>query len=162
MKAIEEIRNHPLYKEFYEKLEKEEEGRVFCRHQMQHFLDVARIAYIDKLEKGLPIRKEVIYAAALLHDIGKSLQYSEKIPHEKASAEIAEKILRDLPEGRFTEVEIADIISAIWGHRDYQKKAQGLDLLLYLADKKSRACYACEVEKECNWSAEKKNSGIEI
>ena len=86
MKAIEEIRNHPLYVESYKKLEHAEQERIFCCHQMEHLLDVARIAYIKSLEQKLEIRKEVIYAAALLHDIGKYRQYTEGIPHEKACA----------------------------------------------------------------------------
>ena len=39
MKAIEDIRNHPLYVEAYKKLEQEEQERIFCCHQMEHLLD---------------------------------------------------------------------------------------------------------------------------
>ena len=38
---------------------------------MRHFLDVARLAWIAGLEQGLGLDKEIVYAAALLHDIGK-------------------------------------------------------------------------------------------
>lgn len=99
MEIIDTIRKHPLYKEHYGKLQELEKGRVFCHHDMAHFLDVARIAHIHNLERDLKIRKEVIYAAALLHDIGKDRQYTEKIPHERASAEIAEQILNDVATG---------------------------------------------------------------
>ena len=68
---------HPLYLEYYHRLERAEKERIFCRHQMSHLLDVARIAYIRNLEKGYGFRKDVIYAAAVLHDIGKALQYEE-------------------------------------------------------------------------------------
>ena len=71
---------HPLYLEYYHRLERAEKERIFCRHQMSHLLDVARIAYIRNLEKGYGFRKDVIYAAAVLHDIGKALQYEEKVP----------------------------------------------------------------------------------
>ena len=71
MKEVEAIRNHPLYEKHYNKLKKTEQERIFCRHQMEHLLDVARIAYIYNLEQGLGITKDVIYGAALLHDIGK-------------------------------------------------------------------------------------------
>ena len=113
MKAIEDIRNHPLYVEAYKKLEQAEQERIFCCHQMEHLLDVARIAYIQSLEQKLEIRKEVIYAAALLHDIGKYRQYTEGIPHEKASAEIAEVILNELSENFFSETEKASILRAL-------------------------------------------------
>ena len=58
---------HPLYLEYYHRLERAEKERIFCRHQMSHLLDVARIAYIRNLEKGYGFRKDVIYAAAVLH-----------------------------------------------------------------------------------------------
>ena len=80
---------HPLYLEYYHRLERAEKERIFCRHQMSHLLDVARIAYIRNLEKGYGFRKDVIYAAAVLHDIGKALQYEEKVPHEIAGERIA-------------------------------------------------------------------------
>ena len=70
-----------------------EQDRIFCRHDTTHFLDVARIAYIENLENGLGLAKEEIYAAALLHDIGRHLQYTRGIPHEQASAMEAEGIL---------------------------------------------------------------------
>lgn len=82
---------HPLYLEYYHRLERAEKERIFCRHQMSHLLDVARIAYIRNLEKGYGFRKDVIYAAAVLHDIGKALQYEEKVPHEIAGERIAGK-----------------------------------------------------------------------
>lgn len=161
MREIEQIRNHPLYRKYYTLLEKEEQGRMFCCHQMNHLLDVARIAYIWNLERNLGIRKEVIYAAALLHDIGKYRQYAAGIPHERASAEIAEIILKDQGDD-FTEEEQRAIISAISKHREICENMTVLDRLLYDSDKKSRTCYSCAAEKECDWSMEKKNMETEI
>lgn len=69
MDRVNAVREHPLYREYYERLEKLEEGRIFCRHQMPHLLDVARIAYIRNLEEGLGFPRDVIYTAAVLHDI---------------------------------------------------------------------------------------------
>lgn len=162
MKVLELIRRHPLYAEYYEKLRVVEADRIFCCHQMEHLMDVARIAYIINLEQQMNIRKEVIYAAALLHDIGKYRQYAEKIPHEKASAEIAEQILDDLPDAAFTEEEKQEILRAVLGHRKMREDMTELEKLLYISDKKSRMCFACEAEKECNWSMEKKNMEIDI
>lgn len=162
MKVIEEIRNHPLYVEAYQKLEQAEKERSFCCHQMGHLLDVARIAYIKNLEQKLDIRKEVIYAAALLHDIGKYRQYAEGIPHEKASAEIAEVILGEITKGAFSETEKASILRAILGHRRLREGMEGLERLLYESDKQSRNCFACRVQEECGWDAGKKNLRIYI
>lgn len=162
MEILTEIRNHPLFQEYYDRLKEAERGRRFCRHQMEHLLDVARIAYILNLEQKLGIRKEVIYAAALLHDIGKYRQYAEGIPHELASVKIAEKILEDLPYPAFTDEEKQEILKAIRGHRRMHDDMDELERLLYISDKKSRQCFACEAEPECSWSEEKKNLEIEI
>lgn len=162
MKIIESIRKHALYAEYYDKLRVSEKNRIFCCHQMEHLMDVARIAYIINLEQQMNLRKEVIYAAALLHDIGKYRQYAEGIPHEIASAEIAGQILEDLPEDAFTEEEKQDILQAILGHRQARQDMAKLERLLYISDKKSRLCFACPAERECNWSLEKKNMEIDI
>lgn len=172
MLEIEYIRNHPLYQNCYMRLQKAEKERKFCCHTMEHFLDVARIAWILNLEQDLKIRKPVIYSMALLHDIGKYRQYEEGYPHEKASAEIAEILFQELPKGSFSEEEEHAILHAIQNHRvqriDWIKQKENLDLsqalecLLYTADKKSRACYSCPSEQECNWTIEKKNMEIEI
>lgn len=162
MKEIEAIRNHPVYAEYYDKLKKAEAKRRFCRHQIEHFLDVARIAYIINLEDGMGIRKEVIYAAALLHDIGKYRQYKEDVPHEEASARIAGVILEELPERYFSKEEKKEILRAILGHRKERADMGKLERLIYVGDKRSRNCFACESEEECSWSAAKKNMEIEI
>ena len=98
--------------------------RIFCRHQMPHLLDVARIAYITNLERNLGYDREVIYAAAILHDIGKSFQYEERIPHEIAGEKVASEILDTLPEGlAFSAEERRLILAAVREHR--KKKRRG-------------------------------------
>lgn len=164
---IEEIRRHPLFQEYYVRLEVAEKDRKFCCHQMNHLLDVARIAYIQNLEQGLGFRRAVIYAAALLHDIGKSRQYEEGIPHEIASAEIAEVILQEVSAQEnqrevFSVSEQKEILQAIRGHRRYRTDMSSLEKLLYISDKKSRPCFCCPAERECNWSLEKKNMEMEL
>lgn len=163
MKQIEFIRNHPKYQASYERTKELEKDRIFCRHQMTHLMDVARIAYIQNLEQGLGFSKEVIYAAAILHDIGKYRQYEDKTPHEVASEEIAREILQDLPEEiAFPQEEMDMILQAIRSHRRMQEDMTPLDMLLYTSDKMSRNCFACEAERECNWSEDKKNMEIKI
>ena len=102
MERVNKICEHKLWKQAVEEISQLEEKRVFCRHNTEHFLDVARLAYIENLEKGLGIEKELLYAAALLHDIGRVLEYTEQIPHDKGSVLLAEKIL---PECGFTKEE---------------------------------------------------------
>ena len=110
--------------EVFRENEKIEHDREFCCHQITHLLDVARIAYIKNLEAGLGIDKELIYTAAILHDIGKALQYTDKIPHEIAGEKIAGEILDTLSENdAFSETERAWILEAVRGHR---RKCNGM------------------------------------
>ena len=92
------IIEHPLYRQELEKIEKCEADRIFCNHSFNHFMDVARIAYILNLERNFSLSRNIIYAAALLHDIGRAKQYIEGIPHEEAGAEISKVILTDCQE----------------------------------------------------------------
>lgn len=155
MERVNKICSHPLWKESAAKIQELEQDRVFCRHTIAHFQDVARIAYIENLEQQAGLSKELIYAAAMLHDIGRHLQYLKGIPHDEGSAMLAEKILKDC---EFDKLEQEEILSAIRQHRTAETKMKkDLAGMIYRADKKSRSCLFCDVCKECNWSEEKKN-----
>lgn len=153
MKRVNAIVHHPVFAARLKRLEELEAERVFCRHDLTHLLDVARLMWIDVLEGQLPLDREVVYAAALLHDIGRTDQIEHGIPHDQAGAELAARIL---PEAGFSPEEAGQILQAIRGHR-----ADGsediLGKLLYRSDKASRACWCCGAKGECNWSEEKKN-----
>ncbi|WP_080656054.1 HD domain-containing protein [Butyrivibrio fibrisolvens] len=170
------IYDHPLYQNELAKIAGYESDRIFCKHTFEHFMDVARIAYIMNLEKGYKLSKEIIYAAALLHDIGRARQYEDGTPHDKAGAEIADKILSDCG---FSDDEKNMIVAAIISHRgsvhesDIHKSdkysedtknivATILSTIIYKADKASRQCFRCNAQKECNWSMEKRNLKINI
>lgn len=163
MQRVWKIYEHPLFKEGLAENKEAEKERKFCHHDMIHFLDVARLMYLFSMERGYEIEKEEIYAAALLHDIGKWKQYKARISHEIASAEIAKRILE---ETGFTQAESDRILFAILSHRGKAEESAEEDgkkqfaEILYDADKISRACYTCPAEKECNWSSEKKNQKI--
>ena len=162
MQRVWKIYEHPLFKEGLAENEDAEKERRFCHHDMIHFLDVARLMYLFSMEREYVIGKEEIYAAALLHDIGKWQQYKAGIPHEIASAEIAKRILE---ETGFTKAESDRILFAILSHRGKTEESaeevkKQFAEILYDADKISRACYTCPAEKECNWSSEKKNQKI--
>ena len=170
MDRINKIINHQLYKEYLNRIKKYEKDRVFCKHDMSHFLDVCRIAEnlwlnirITKLEEYNKSEdfsqnssyRELIYAVGLLHDIGRWQEYENGVSHEIASSKIAPQILEQCG---FKEDEIQEIVSAILNHRNKDVKEQSdLSGLIYRADKKSRACFACEAEALCDWSKEKKN-----
>ena len=113
MKNIDRIINHPLFIMSMKKIHDYEIDRVFCCHGIEHSLDVARVAYITNLEQNLGFQKEMIYAAALLHDIGRWRQYEKNIPHEEAGAALAADILEDTA---FSKEAIGQILAAIGSH----------------------------------------------
>lgn len=134
-----------------------EQNRIFCRHGMTHILDVARIAYIINLENKFNLKKELIYATAMLHDIGRWKEYEENIPHNIAGAEIARGILEEC---RFSREETDIIIEAIINHRGEKVKRDILSEVIYLGDKISRNCFCCNAAGKCNWPDAKKNHSI--
>ena len=157
MIRVNQIWKHPIYQEQLQALQMLEADRKFCRHTPEHFLDVARLAYIRALEENAPVSKELIYCTALLHDIGRTRQYEDGTPHDEAGAVIAEQILKELG---FSLEEIQAIVSAIRGHRAETNQTI-LGQLIYRADKKSRNCFSCKAEPECYWSSAKKNMTIQ-
>jgi uncharacterized protein len=142
---------------YINKNEDYEIDRIFCHHDLAHFLDVARIAYIYTLENNLNYSKDILYAAALLHDIGRWKQYEEGIPHDAASAELAVDILDDCG---YSKQETNEIVEAISHHRKDNEDKNSLSYIIYFSDKASRNCFSCKAAKECNWSHEKKNNII--
>lgn len=169
MERYNRIIEHPVFVNCMKELAVLEQNRFFCGHGIDHLLGVARIGYIQILEKRLDIRKDVMYAAALLHDLGRVAQYRGEGEHHVESAKLAEQILPDCGYGA---EEIAVIKGAIINHCQDTAAAAGksaekqttqqelLSQLLYNADKKSRNCFICDAYEECNWDENKKNRGI--
>lgn len=160
MPAVERIRQHPTYRACLSRIDELEADRPFCRHGMTHLLDAARVAYILNLERGLGFSREIVYAAALLHDIGKGMQYESGVPHEIAGARIAQEILSGIDD--FGAADKAAIVAAVQEHRRPSAEASALGALLCEADKASRACYACPAREACSWSADKMNAGVGV
>jgi uncharacterized protein len=157
MERVNNILNNDKYKEYLELIENLESGREFCRHDLKHFIDVARIAYILVLENGIDIEKELVYAAALLHDIGRWVQYKNGIPHDDASAGLSEEILI---QSGFDENERTIILNAIRHHRNGNEELNNFDSIFSRSDKLSRECYKCKVAKQCKWNDDRKNYRI--
>ncbi len=158
MERVNAILKNRAYQMHIEEIKQAEEGRIFCLHNMAHFLDVARIAALMNEEEKLGLPKELIYAAALLHDIGRHVQYADGTPHELASAMLAPEIM---DAAGFVQEEQEEILHAIREHRNGEVASErSLAGILYRADKASRACFACDAEKLCDWKAEKKNLKI--
>lgn len=147
MERINKLLQSRLYKKYIEKNSKREKRRRFCKHDMTHFLEVARVMYILSLEKSTQFKKDVIYATALLHDIGRWKQYKTGEDHAIVGSELCVEILE---ESDFIDDEIKEISKAILLHRKGGQEVPSLGWLLYEADKKSRLCFTCDAVKKCN------------
>lgn len=156
MDRVNNILKNERYQVCLKKINEYEMDRIFCRHDMEHFLSVARIMLIKSFEDNISVDKEIIYAVALLHDIGRALQYEKGQDHASAGEEIAEKIL---VECGYLKHEIEAISIAILTHNQRQG-SEPLGHLLQYADKTSRNCFLCPAYGECNWTEENKNKGV--
>lgn len=158
MDRIDKIINNSVYTEHLEAITQCELTRIYCHHDMVHFLDVARIATILAYEDGIEIDRDVIYAAALLHDIGRDVQYGTGMAHESASAVIAEDILK---EAGYKKCEADMIIEAIAQHGNEQSALRkDLAGILYRGDKLSRKCFCCDAVSTCHKADYKRNHYI--
>jgi len=157
MERVNAILNHPTYHGWIIANNQAEQGRDFCRHGVEHALDVARIAYALWLDcGGNPVAKDIVYAAALLHDVGRWQQYADPdVDHAEVSAELAEPLLLEV--GYHPEVA-AEICRAVRLHR---KGAEGgLPKILSQADRLSRPCFLCPSRIKCAWPEQKKNQEL--
>ncbi|MBN7771771.1 HD domain-containing protein [Clostridium aminobutyricum] len=145
MKRINGILNDPDFLNFLHKNQEAEVDRIYCHHDLAHFLDVSRIAYILSLEEKLHIDKEIIYGMGILHDVGRWVEYEDGTDHAIVSKSLAEGILRRYA---FSELEIKEILSAIGQHRE-KGAATVLADILYRADKFSRNCTLCHARETC-------------
>lgn len=156
MERVQKIWEHPLYQQCLASIRRLEENREFCRHTPEHFLDVARLTWILCREEQIDVSRPIVYAAGLLHDIGRFRQYQEGIPHDEASAALARQIL---PECGFDAREEEQIVEMILSHR-HRGNPNPLCALFYRADKLSRSCFLCAARDRCDWPEEKKNLTI--
>ncbi len=147
------------YTEQLSKLAVLEADREFCRHDMEHFLSVARITMHMCREMGVRADRDLVYSAALLHDIGRTQEITMGIPHDIAGQALADCILSevDCPEDMK-----AKIIRLIASHRDITRAGDELGRIFCAADKKSRMCFDCSAREKCNWPDDKKNLDIEV
>lgn len=157
MEYVKKLLQETDYLQQLKVLEELEAERRFCRHGLNHVLDVARIAWIQMLEKGMAYEKETVYLTALLHDMGRVREYQEGTPHHEAGIEIAEEYLSQIG---YSREKCNLILEAIGQHREKEKLNDDFTNIIKEADTISRNCFFCEVTKECKWSRERKNTTI--
>ena len=151
MEKVQMILNHPQFKKYMELNFQAERERKFCHHDIQHSLDVARVSYIIALENKYDLEKEIIYITALLHDIAKWKQYSQKVDHAAEGALLAREILDDL---NMKKEDTEMILDAIAKHRKKEGHSTHLSKVLYAGDKSCRQCFNCCMVGGCNWYAD--------
>lgn len=155
MDRINQILCHPLFIKYMNKNADMELDRIFCKHNLEHVKEVARISVILANKEALPLVEDVVLAAAYLHDIGRHVQYETGEKHAIVSAKMAPEILVDCG---YSEAEIGAIVDAIETHSDKGLvEEQSLRGVLAKADLCSRNCAACKARALCNWSEEEKN-----
>lgn len=157
MNRADKILKNEKFRECLDKTAQYEKNRIYCLHDIQHALDTARIAYIKSLEENTGIDKEIIYAAALIHDIGRCAQYEDGTPHDRASVVLGREILEECG---FDETETEQILTAVSEHRA-EKERSPLGKILYEADNKSRMCMLCDARQTCKWEKEDMNMEVE-
>ena len=75
MEYVVRLLHQEQYRENVKKIARLEADRIYCRHNMEHFMDVARLAQIRNLKEQLGLDEEMIYLYALIHDIGRLKEY---------------------------------------------------------------------------------------
>ncbi len=163
MERIRRIVQHEKYQLYLERIRVLEQGRPFCLHPIEHFIDVARISYILWLEtiisehfgiqectgnqKRLQMNeaKLLIYAASLLHDIGRYQQYLYGYNHADIGADLAVEILSDTD----FDTEQQDLILDAIRNHNRSHSDNWLTSLLQTGDRLSRACYRCSQRASC-------------
>jgi HD superfamily phosphodiesterase len=159
MEKIDAIVRDPMFQESLTRIRMLEQDREFCKHNLQHFVDVARITYILMLESGQiqqfikeaglsgpDAAKEVIYAAGILHDVARWREYETGEDHAPLGAAMAGEILE---RNGFSPQEIRVITHAIFEHREQSIQMSRLGELLFRADNLSRACHECSAQEKC-------------
>lgn len=150
----------PDYCHYLEENRCREVNRRYCRHDLQHMIDVARITYMLFLETGdlkpfmaqyelsqLTTAREIIYAAGMLHDIGRWQEYDTHEDHALIGARLAPALLH---RAGFSNAEAKVICHAVKAHRQAGEGAGMLGCHLSRADGLSRLCARCLAREECH------------
>ena len=148
MIRIDKIMLSPLFRDYMGRIAAKEIARKFCCHDLHHLVDTARITYILVLENNYSeeLKKDIVYGAALLHDIGRWREYETGEDHAVVGAQLAMPILK---EAGYNNKEIELICKGILEHRNLPQKPSTLGYYLYKGDKLSRPCFSCQARSEC-------------
>lgn len=182
MKYTDNVLKHPVFREFIEQINDLEKDRIYCRHKLEHSIDVARLAWIyyleDKITEDSQKRvqlfpkasygewmdekeemKDLFYTCALLHDIGRAVQYKTGVHHSIAGLELAKSVLVDIQAPEDWMGQILDVV-AEHSRGEFAKDDRSLEYYIMKADHDCRMCFACQAQESCKWTEEEKNHTI--
>ena len=149
MERVNRLVAFPEYRDYLSKIEEKEAERPYCPHHFAHCLDVARLCWIFLLEEGIDYSREVVYGAALLHDIGRWQEYDGHECHARRGAELAGPLL---VQAGYNPEERRLVLDAVAEHRRKagQEFSSSLSYFLRKADKYSRLCFRCTAWNDCH------------
>lgn len=154
MKWTNALLNDPDYLNYLDQIQQAEKKRIYCHHQLPHLLDVARIAALLNCERDLGFTKDLIYLSALLHDIGRVVEYhTPSENHAQAGLHLAQDLLTNI---QVPKEQQALILDSIAFHRS-EGNVSSFAELIREADHLSRPCLLCPAQETCYWPDAKKN-----
>ncbi len=210
MKYTEKLLKHPEFLRIMKRVKTLEQNRIYCHHELEHSLDVARLAWITYLEErtyrnicnleagtyrnicnfgertyenicvseeriyrkmyDLEQTKDLIYACALLHDIGRAAQYESGVHHSVSGLSLAEQIMTDCDVPLVWRQQILNVISehhqSLSGKEQEEKiceesrKTERLEYYIRKADHDCRLCFFCEAKETCKWKDAERNETV--
>ena len=169
MKYTEKILEHPGFLEIQKKITQCERERIYCHHEIEHALDVCRMAWIMYLEAHADQRtepsvleeeKDRFYVTGLLHDIGRACQYETGEHHASAGKNIAQQILTEIGYPKDWLEETLCIVGAHHGRDGFSRENDSMGYYIQKADHLSRNCFLCEASDSCKWKDEERNLTI--
>ncbi|MHB1652452.1 MAG: HD domain-containing protein [Desulfitobacteriaceae bacterium] len=149
MERINQVIQGKDFQQYLQKTAELEQQRLYCKHGFDHLLAVARIACVYLLEHGENnFEKEIVYSAAILHDLGRWVEYQTGEDHAVVSARLAGPLLE---ENGFAPEEVRLILQAILEHRKHRDECLSpLGKALALADDWARDCWNCAGQDTCH------------
>lgn len=162
MKYTDRVLKHPIFEKFVKEIRQIENGRIYCHHELEHAVDVARLAWIYYLEDTLTNdiqQKDLIYTCALLHDIGRVAQYETGVHHSISGVAPAMQILQDIEAPESWMKEILDVVSE-HSHGAVSDNKKNLEYYITKADHDCRLCFSCEAKDSCKWTMDEMNHTV--
>ena len=164
---IEKILSDERYIDKLNTIDNIESNRCYCKHNITHSREVARILSDLSKERELDNYDELSMIMGYLHDIGRADDYEGM--HNECSSEFARVLLEEygLDEDSINlicyaidnhsgRMPIDDIYKCIQENTVEDRIEDTWAKLLRIADQLSRDCYKCEVASTCRWLPEER------